>query len=90
VTGVVATPKVNDLSLSAKAGELARLQVKGREDKERPVWLMPETVAVLETYLAKRSAVEDDALFIASVVQGYSPLLVRLPTECNRQARSSR
>jgi site-specific recombinase XerC len=46
------------------------LQVKGREDKERPVLLMPETVAVLETYLAKRSAVEDDALFIASVVQG--------------------
>jgi site-specific recombinase XerC len=46
------------------------LQVKGREDKERPVWLMPETVAVLETYLAKRSAVKDDALFIASVVQG--------------------
>ena len=46
------------------------MHAKGREDKERPVWLMPETVAVLEAHLAKRSAVEDDALFIAGVVQG--------------------
>lgn len=54
----------------ARVGQMTHSWVEDRGDRERPVWLMPKTVAVLEIYLAKRPAVEDEALFTASMIQG--------------------
>ena len=62
---------VNDL-MAASDGSLARLLVKGKGSKERFVWLMPETLAVVQAWLDERPQVEDGAVFITRRKKGFS------------------
>jgi integrase/recombinase XerD len=61
---------VGDLTTSN--GSLGRLRVRGKGDKERFVWLMPETLQIVQAGLEQRPVVEDEALFITRRKTGFS------------------
>jgi integrase/recombinase XerD len=67
----VATSCISDL-MTASSGSLGRLRVHGKGDKERFVWLMPETLQIVQTWLEQRPAVEDEAMFITRRKKGFS------------------
>ena len=58
--------------LTTGNGSLGRLRVRGKGDKERFVWLMPETLQIVQAGLEQRPVVEDEALFITRRKTGFS------------------
>jgi site-specific recombinase XerD len=48
------------------------LRVRGKGDKERRVWLAPETATLVQSWLAERPAVADEALFITRRRRGFT------------------
>jgi site-specific recombinase XerD len=70
--GEVAELRVQDYEPAVRPGELSALRVRGKGDKERRVWLMPETAALVESGLTERPAVADDALFITRRKRGFT------------------
>lgn len=70
--GEVAALRVQDFESTLHPGDLAALRVQGKGDKERRVWLVPETADLVQTYLAERPAVAGEALFITRRRGGFS------------------
>lgn len=62
--GEVAALRVQDLEAASSRDGLSALRVRGKGEKERRVWLVPETMVLIRQWLAERPAVTDDALFI--------------------------
>jgi site-specific recombinase XerD len=69
--GEVAALRVADLTLSAD-GQRGRLRVQGKGQKERFVWLLGETLMVVQTWLAHRPQVAAEALFLTRRRRGFS------------------
>jgi integrase/recombinase XerD len=67
----VAKLRVSDL-MSNNNDRLRRLRVRGKGGKERFVWLGPETMQVVQTWLEQRPAVANEAMFITRRNQGFS------------------
>ena len=67
----VATLCIGDL-MTASDDALGRLRVRGKGDKERFVWLMPETLQIVQAWLERRPAVEGEAMFITRRKKGFS------------------
>jgi site-specific recombinase XerD len=63
--------RTSDL-MAASDGSLGRLRVRGKGGKERFVWLMPETLRVVQAWLEQRPEVADGALFITRRKKGFS------------------
>ena len=62
--GEVATLSLDSLSASVFEGELARLRVCGKGDKERFVWLTPSLLACVQRWLEVRPPSASDRLFL--------------------------
>jgi site-specific recombinase XerD len=69
--GEIAALQVEDLMMAAD-GSSGRLRVRGKGEKERFVWLLPETLGIVQAWLAQRPEVEDEALFITRRKKGFS------------------
>jgi len=69
--GEIAALRVEDLMIVAD-GSSGRLRVRGKGEKERFVWLLPETLSIVQAWLAQRPEVEDEALFITRRKKGFS------------------
>jgi site-specific recombinase XerD len=63
--------RIGDLTMDSQAG-WGRLRVRGKGSKERFVWLTPETLQVVQAWLAQRPAVADEAMFITRRKRGFS------------------
>jgi site-specific recombinase XerD len=63
--------RVGDLTTTSD-GRTKRLRVRGKGNKERFVWLMPETQKIVEAWLEERPEVEDEAMFITRRKKGFS------------------
>jgi len=63
--------RVNDLMVDSD-DSLGRLCVQGKGSKERFVWLMPETVEVVQAWLDQRPQVSDERMFITRRKRGFS------------------
>ncbi|MCP4544595.1 MAG: tyrosine-type recombinase/integrase, partial [Chloroflexi bacterium] len=63
--------EVHDLTVSSD-GTVGRMQVRGRGGKERFVWLLSETLEVMQTWLEQRPQVADDKIFITRRKRGFS------------------
>lgn len=63
--------RVEDLQVQTD-GQRARLRVQGKGSKERFVWVVGETLELLQTWLSQRPAVESQALFITRRRQPFS------------------
>lgn len=70
--GEVAALRVQDFEAASSRDELSALRVRGKGDKERRVWLVPETTVLIQQWLAERPTVADDALFITRRRRGFS------------------
>lgn len=70
--GEVVALRVQDFESAPYLGELSSLRVRGKGDKERRVWLTPETAALVQSWLAERPAVADEALFITRRHRGFT------------------
>lgn len=70
--GEVTALRVQDFEAALQPSELCSLRVRGKGDKERRVWLAPETAALVHSWLAQRPAVADEALFITRRGRGFS------------------
>lgn len=70
--GEVAALCVSDVTIQAGSPTMGRLRVCGKGDKERTLWLMPDTLALLLTWLDQRPAVASEALFITRRGRGIS------------------
>lgn len=70
--GEVAALRIRDLEAASSHGELSALRVRGKGDKERRVWLVPETTTLIQRWLTERPEVSDDALFITRRGRGFS------------------
>jgi integrase/recombinase XerD len=68
--GEVAALRMDDLIITNDGS--GRLRVRGKGDKERFVWLLPETLSVMQAWLEQRPAVADEALFITRRKKGFS------------------
>ncbi|TEU11900.1 MAG: hypothetical protein E3J21_22495 [Anaerolineales bacterium] len=68
--GEVAALRMDDLIITSDGS--GRLRVRGKGDKERFVWLLPETLSVMQAWLEQRPAVADEALFITRRKKGFS------------------
>ena len=69
--GEVAKLCTDDLTLVAD-GQRGRLRVQGKGDKERFVWLLDETLQIVQAWLDVRPAVTAPALFITRRKQAFS------------------
>lgn len=69
--GEVAALRVEDLALAAD-GRSGRLRVRGKGEKERFVWLLPETLGIVQAWLAQQPEVEDGALFLTRRKKSFS------------------
>ena len=69
--GEVAALRVENLSL-ATDGRSGRLRVRGKGEKERFVWLLPETLGIVQAWLAQRTEVEDERMFLTRRKKGFS------------------
>jgi site-specific recombinase XerD len=67
----VAQLRVNDLMVDSNDA-MKRLRVQGKGNKERFVWLAPETVQIVQTWLEQRPAVASRAMFITRRNRGFS------------------
>ncbi len=63
--------RVDDLKVSNDS-PLSRLRVCGKGNKERFVWLMPETMQIVQTWLEQRPVVESESMFITRRKTGFS------------------
>jgi site-specific recombinase XerD len=63
--------RTSDL-MAPSDGSPGRLRVRGKGDKERFVWLMRETLMVVQAWLEQRPEVTDEALFITRRKQSFS------------------
>jgi integrase/recombinase XerD len=70
----VAALQVQDFEPALRPDELSALRVQGKGDKERRVWLVPETAALVQGWLAERPAVMSDILF---VTRRHDPFTIR-------------
>ena len=70
--GEVVVLRVQDLEAASSRDGLSALRVRGKGDKERRVWLVPETTALIRQWQAERPVVADDALFITRRQRGFS------------------
>jgi len=70
--GEVVKLRVKDFEPALNSESLASLRVCGKGNKERRVWLVPETSQLLENWLKERPQVTDEALFITRRRQGFS------------------
>jgi len=70
--GEVTALQVSDFDPAIRRERLAGLRVCGKGDKERKVWLVAETAALLEIWLTERPAVDDQALFITRRRRGFT------------------
>jgi site-specific recombinase XerD len=70
--GEASALRVGDLSIEFSSPPVAQLRVRGKGNKERILWLLPETLAVVEAWLHQRPKVESDALFVTQRGQGIS------------------
>jgi integrase/recombinase XerD len=68
--GEIAALRMDDLIITSDGS--GRLRVRGKGDKERFVWLLPETLSVVQAWLEQRPAVADEALFITRRKKGFS------------------
>lgn len=68
--GEVAKLCMDDLTLVA--GDRGRLRIHGKGDKERFVWLLGETLQIVQAWLDERPAVTCPALFITRRKQAFS------------------
>jgi site-specific recombinase XerD len=64
--------RVQEFEPTPYSDELPSLRVQGKGDKERRVWLAPDTAAWVQSWLAERPAVVDDALFITRRRRGFT------------------
>lgn len=69
--GEVATLQVADLTVSLDEPR-ARLRVRGKGSQERFVWLLEDTLACVQTWLAERPAVADPAMFVTRRRRAFS------------------
>jgi site-specific recombinase XerD len=70
--GEVAALTAQDFEASPEPTELSSLRVQGKGNKERRVWLVPETANLVRTWLTQRPAVESEALFITRRKGGFT------------------
>jgi site-specific recombinase XerD len=63
--------EINDLTVVSD-GSSGRLRVRGKGGKERFVWLMPETLKVVQAWLNERPQVSDERMFITRRRKGFS------------------
>ncbi len=68
----VAGLQVDDYEPASAPDQAARLRVRGKGDKERIVWLLPEIAAVLESWLQERPQSPCRALFLTRRGQAFS------------------
>jgi len=68
----VAGLQVDDYEPASAPAQAARLRVRGKGDKERIVWLLPEIAAVLETWLQERPQSPCRALFLTRRGQAFT------------------
>lgn len=64
--------RVQDFESALQPTELPSLRVRGKGDKERRVWLAPETATLVQSWLAQWPVVTDEALFITRRWRGFS------------------
>ncbi|MCP4684240.1 MAG: tyrosine-type recombinase/integrase [bacterium] len=69
--GEVAKLCTDDLTLEAD-GQRGRLRIQGKGNKERFVWLLDETLQIVQAWLDVRPAVTATALFITRRKQAFS------------------
>lgn len=69
--GEIAALRVEDLTIAAD-GSSGRLRVRGKGEKERFVWLLAETLGLVQAWLAQRPEVEDKTLFLTRRKMGFS------------------
>jgi len=70
--GEVARLQLSDFEASQQPSELSSLRVTGKGQRQRRVWLVPETSQLLQAWLSQRPAVQDEALFITRRHRGFS------------------
>jgi site-specific recombinase XerD len=70
--GEVAALRLDSLEAPIEPGQLARLRVRGKGDKERTVWLTTSLWNTLQAWLEVRPAVDDDHLFLNRFGQSIS------------------
>jgi len=69
--GEVVRSQVKDLIVASDGSE-GRLRVRGKGGKERFVWLLPETLSVMQAWLEERPEVDEQATFITRRRKGFS------------------
>ncbi len=69
--GEIAKLCMDDLSLVAE-GQRGRLRIRGKGDKERFVWLLEETLQIVQAWLDVRPSVTAAALFVTRRKQAFS------------------
>jgi site-specific recombinase XerD len=62
--GEVAAARLQDLEAPSGSDQMASLRVRGKGDKERMVWLIPQLYATVQAWLQERPASESDHLFL--------------------------
>jgi len=70
--GEVAALKMDDIESSEREGQLWSLRLKGKGNKERRVWLTPETAEQLSSYLSERVDSSVPHLFLTRRHKGIS------------------
>lgn len=70
--GEVAALKIEDIESSGRKGQLWSLRLKGKGNKERRVWLTPETTEQLSNYLSERVDSPTPHLFLTRRRKGIS------------------
>lgn len=70
--GEVARLQLSDFEASQQPSELSSLRVTGKGQRQRRVWLVPETSQLLQAWLSQRPAVQNGALFITRRKRGFS------------------
>ena len=62
--GEVAAARLQDLEAPSGPDQMASLRVRGKGDKERMVWLIPQLYATVQAWLQERPPSESDHLFL--------------------------
>ncbi|MBV7332703.1 site-specific integrase [Chloroflexi bacterium TSY] len=70
--GEVSKPEMGDIEAAINPDELWSLRVRGKGNKERRVWLTPETTALLVSYMDERPDAVDSHLFLTRRHKGIS------------------
>jgi site-specific recombinase XerD len=69
--GEVAALRIGDLVVTID-GSRGRLRVRGKGNKERFMWLLPETLGIVQAWLEQRPAIADESLFVTRRKKGFS------------------